>query len=86
MLVLIRWQGRTIGVPLSQLAGANVDESTAEAIADWHSWVAQGYSADQNSTMPISTNLEPLKNLLGEDNCTPTGVCAAMASMFCVRR
>jgi len=43
MLVLIHWQGRTMGVPLSQLAGVNVDESTAEAIADWHYWVAQGY-------------------------------------------
>ena len=43
MLVLIRWQGRTMGVPLSQLAAVTVDESTAEAIADWHYWVAQGY-------------------------------------------
>ena len=43
MLVLIRWQDRTMAVPLSQLAGVNVDESTAEAIADWHYWVAQGY-------------------------------------------
>ena len=43
MLVLIRWQNRTLAVPLSQLAGVNVDESTAEAIADWHYWVAQGY-------------------------------------------
>ena len=43
MLVLIRWQGRTMAVPLSQLAGVDVDESTAEAIADWHYWVAQGY-------------------------------------------
>jgi Calcium binding len=43
MLVLMRWQGRTMAVPLSQLAGVNVDESTAEAIADWHYWVAQGY-------------------------------------------
>jgi len=34
MLVLIRWQSRTTAVPLSQLAGVNVDESTAEAIAD----------------------------------------------------
>ena len=44
MLVLIRWQGRTMAVPLAQLAGVGVDESTAEAIADWHYWVAQGYS------------------------------------------
>ncbi len=43
MLVLIRWQGRTMGVPLSQLAAVDVDESTAEAIGDWHYWVAQGY-------------------------------------------
>ncbi len=43
MLVLIRWQGRTMAVPLSQLSGVNVNESTAEAIADWHYWVAQGY-------------------------------------------
>jgi len=43
MLVLIRWHDRTMAVPLSQLAGVNVDESTAEAIGDWHYWVAQGY-------------------------------------------
>ena len=43
MLVLIRWQGRTLAVPLSQLAAVKVDESTANAIGDWHYWVAQGY-------------------------------------------
>ena len=43
MLVLIRWQGRTMAVPLSQLAAIDPDESTAEAIGDWHYWVAQGY-------------------------------------------
>ena len=43
MLVLIRWQGRTMGVPLAQLTGVGVDECTAEAIGDWHYWVAQGY-------------------------------------------
>jgi hypothetical protein len=43
MLVLIRWQGRTMAVPLSQLAGVNVDQSTAEAIGDWHYWLAQGH-------------------------------------------
>ncbi len=32
-----------MAVPLSQLAGMNVDESTAEAIADGNYWVAQGY-------------------------------------------
>src|ERR1017187_9509754 len=43
MLVLIRWQNRNMAVPLSQLVGVDLDESTAEAIGDWHYWVAQGY-------------------------------------------
>ena len=43
MLVLIHWQGRTMAVPLSQLAAVDPDDSTADAIADWHYWVAQGY-------------------------------------------
>ena len=43
MLVLIHWQGRKMAVPLSQLAAIHPDESTAEAIGDWHYWVAQGY-------------------------------------------
>ena len=43
MLVQIRWRGRTMAVPLSQLTGVDVDKSTAKAIADWHYWVAQGY-------------------------------------------
>jgi Calcium binding len=43
MLVLIRWQGRNMAVPLSQLTVTDADESTIEAICDWHYWVAQGY-------------------------------------------
>ena len=43
MLVLIRWQDRNMAAPLSQLAPIDPDESTAEAIGDWHYWVAQGY-------------------------------------------
>ena len=43
MLVLIRLQGRTMAVPLSQLNAIDPDESTREAIKDWHYWVAQGY-------------------------------------------
>jgi hypothetical protein len=43
MLALIRWHGRTMAVPLFHLAGVNVDQSTAEAIGDWHYWIAQGY-------------------------------------------
>ena len=44
MLVLIRWQSRSLAVPLSQLAAIDASESTAEAIGDWHYWVAQGYT------------------------------------------
>jgi hypothetical protein len=43
MLVLIRWQGRNVAVPLSQLVAIDADESTIEAIGDWHYWLAQGY-------------------------------------------
>ena len=43
MLVHIRWQARKMAVPLSQLVAIDADESTAEAIGDWHYWVAQGY-------------------------------------------
>jgi hypothetical protein len=42
MLVLIRWQGRNMAVPLSQLVAIDADESTVDAIGDWHYWVAQG--------------------------------------------
>ena len=43
MLVLIKWQGRTMGVPLSQLQAVKANKATNEAIADWHYWVTQGY-------------------------------------------
>lgn len=43
MLVFIRWQDRTMAVPLCQLAAIDPDESTEEAISDWHYWIAQGY-------------------------------------------
>jgi hypothetical protein len=43
MLVQIRGSGRKLAVPLSQLTAVDADESTAEAIGNWHYWVAQGY-------------------------------------------
>jgi hypothetical protein len=42
MLVQIRWQRRKMAVPLSQLEAIDADESTQEAVGDWHYWVAQG--------------------------------------------
>ena len=43
MLVQIRWQGRKMAIPLSQLDAIDADESTQEAIGDWHYWVSRGY-------------------------------------------
>jgi hypothetical protein len=42
MLVMTRWNNRNIALPLSQLKAIDVDESTAQAIEDWHYWIAQG--------------------------------------------
>ena len=41
MLVSIRWQKRNLVVPLSQLTPTGSDDTTREAIADWHYWVSQ---------------------------------------------
>lgn len=43
MIVTIRWQGRRMGVPLSHLNAIDADESSKEAIADWHYWISRGY-------------------------------------------
>lgn len=43
MLVMTRWSNRNVAVPLSQLKPIGVDESTGQAIEDWHYWIAQGY-------------------------------------------
>jgi len=39
MLVMIRWERRKLAVPLAQLTAIEPDNSTAEAIGDWHYWV-----------------------------------------------
>jgi len=43
LLVQIRWQGRKMAIPLSQLKAVDLDSSADEAIGDWHYWLAQGY-------------------------------------------
>ena len=43
MLVQIRWQGRKMAVPLSQLTAIDPDETTQEAIGDWHYWISHGW-------------------------------------------
>jgi hypothetical protein len=43
MFVLMRWERSGFAVPLSQLKPIAAEEETAEAIAEWHCWVGQGY-------------------------------------------
>lgn len=50
MFVDVEWSGRTLGVPLMQLQplansrrASTKTAETAEAIADWHYWIARGY-------------------------------------------
>jgi hypothetical protein len=43
MLVQIRWQGRTLAVPVSQLEAIKPDAATKEALRDWNYWLRRGY-------------------------------------------
>lgn len=43
MFVTVRWRDLVLAVPLAQLQPVAVDEETAEAVEDWHYWVARGY-------------------------------------------
>ena len=39
MFVTIKWQGRTLDVPLVQLEMVDGDADTRQVIEDWHFWV-----------------------------------------------
>jgi hypothetical protein len=44
MFVLTPWDhGRTLAIPLSQLAGLDAEEQTEQALEDWQYWVSRGY-------------------------------------------
>lgn len=43
VFVRVKWGGRNMAVPLSQLEPLDGDHSTKEAVADWHYWVGRGY-------------------------------------------
>ncbi len=44
MFVTIRWKKERLAVPLAQLDPVGeLDESTCQAIEDWHYWVGRGY-------------------------------------------
>jgi hypothetical protein len=43
MFVRVRWQRRSLCVPLAQLRPTRVAQETRQAVEDWRHWVAQGY-------------------------------------------
>ncbi len=43
MFVRVRWHGRNLVVPLSQLDPLAADPQTKQVVADWHYWVSRGY-------------------------------------------
>ena len=44
LMVLIKWQGEKLAVPLDQLeASTQSNKQTRQVLADWHYWVARGY-------------------------------------------
>jgi len=43
MFVWVRWSGRRLAVPLSQLEPLSDDAGTRGAVGDWHYWVDRGY-------------------------------------------
>jgi len=43
MFVLVRFDGRRLGVPLSQLEPVASKGETRQAMEDWRYWVAMGY-------------------------------------------
>ncbi len=44
MFVTIRWEKKSLAVPLSQLTPASTSKAdTLEAVEDWHYWIEMGY-------------------------------------------
>jgi hypothetical protein len=43
MFMEIEWDEDELEVPLSQLEVVKADDSTRQAVADWHYWVDRGY-------------------------------------------
>jgi len=43
MFITLRWERRSLAVPLAQLEPIQADKMTRQAVEDWHYWVKQGY-------------------------------------------
>ena len=44
MFVLMRWERRGLAVPLAQLEVVHADDTTRQAVEDWHYWLDRGYT------------------------------------------
>jgi hypothetical protein len=42
MFISVRWEKRALAIPLAQVQATGADESTQQAVEDWHYWVGQG--------------------------------------------
>ena len=56
MLVQIGWQGRKLAVPLLQLEAIDADESTQEAIGNWHYWLRRVVFSEATNHWPTNTS------------------------------
>ena len=43
MFVTVKWENRTLAVPLIQLQPIDANKPPQQAIEDWHYWVREGY-------------------------------------------
>ena len=43
MFVTMRWERRGLAIPLSQLEVVHADDTSRQAVEDWHYWVDRGY-------------------------------------------
>jgi hypothetical protein len=72
MFVRIRWQGRNLALPFSQLIVIAIepDEETADAVGDWHYWVANATCSENSCVPPIyaalpMTHTAPTSSIAG---------------------
>jgi hypothetical protein len=44
MFVTMRWERRGLAVPLAQLEVVHADDTTRQAVEDWHYWLDRGHT------------------------------------------
>jgi hypothetical protein len=43
MFITVPWEKRALAVPLALLAPIRAEQTTQQAVSDWHYWIEQGY-------------------------------------------